>query len=150
MHIHSCNMHVRYIHACTSMHVTHAHHTPPPKTHVTHRASGSKMRSRKTGAIHDPRCGSACTAQGACGVCSAGFALAGEQFAMQTVPTAVLVHAEGQVPLPVMLPVRTGGAVVHTANTKRAAAGRHVVSAQQTFFAHSCSPRVVASLDNCH
>lgn len=83
-------------------------------------------------------------------VAFAGFALAGEQFAMQTVPTAVLVHAEGQVPLPVMLPVRPVRAVVHTANTKRAAAGRHVVSAQQTFFAHSCSPRVVASLDNCH
>jgi hypothetical protein len=51
-------------------------------------------------------------------VALAGFDLAGEQFAMQTVPTAVLVQLVGQVPLPVMVPVRVAGAVLHTANTR--------------------------------
>jgi hypothetical protein len=49
-------------------------------------------------------------------VAFAGLALAGEQDAMQTVPTAVLAQLVGQVPLPVMVPVRVVGAVVHTAS----------------------------------
>jgi hypothetical protein len=58
-------------------------------------------------------------------VAFAGLTLAGEHVALQTVPTAVLVQAEGQVAR-----VREGGAIVHTAGKERSSNSSSSTSTQ--------------------